>query len=65
MEKLLVAVTDNKRLKHKHNPNFVVCPSLFQPDESEFVHYMSHLFGRDGVEIVFRFQCRAPKISVL
>lgn len=29
MEKLLVAVADNKRLKH--NPNFVVRPSLFQP----------------------------------
>jgi hypothetical protein len=28
MEKLLVAVADNKRLRH--NPNFVVCPSLFQ-----------------------------------
>jgi hypothetical protein len=63
MEKLLVAVADNKRLKH--NPNFVVRPSLFQPDESEFVHYISHPFGRDGVEIVFRFQCRAPKISIL
>jgi hypothetical protein len=62
MEKLLVAVADNKvRVMLQ---SFVVHSSLFQPDESEFVHYISHPFGRDGVEIVFRLQCRAPKISL-
>jgi hypothetical protein len=64
MEKLPVAVADNKvRVMLR---SFVVRSSLFQPDESEFVHYVSsHPFDRDGVEIVFRLQCRAPKISIL
>jgi hypothetical protein len=47
MEKLLVAVADNKvRVMLQ---SFVVCSSLFQPDESEFVHYISHPFGRERI----------------
>jgi hypothetical protein len=34
-------------------------------NEEDFRDLTCHPFGRDGVEIVFRFQCRAPRICII
>lgn len=33
--------------------------------EEDFVGPSCHGFGRDSIEIVFRFQCRAPRICII
>jgi hypothetical protein len=34
-------------------------------NSEDFRDLTCHGFGRDGIEIVFRFQCRAPRICIL
>jgi hypothetical protein len=34
-------------------------------DNEDFHDLTCHPFGIDGIEIVFRFQCRAPKICII
>lgn len=33
--------------------------------EEDFVGLSCHGFGKDSIEIVFRFQCRAPRICII